>query len=171
MDTQILRKRVRWLIVFFIAALAVSGITAFPLQWEIGILIKLLGPRTFMDSLWPAMAEWIAFVHWGLTETHQHYPFIAYGTDWLAFAHIVIAIAFVGPLKDPVKNIWVIEFGMIACVLVLPLALIFGPVRGIPFFWRLIDCSFGVFGFIPLWLTHRTIRQIAALDNRTTNIS
>lgn len=56
-QTQALRKRVRWLIVFFIAALAVSGITAFPLQWEIGILIKLLGPGTFMDSLWPSMAE------------------------------------------------------------------------------------------------------------------
>lgn len=99
-----------------------------------------------------------------MTETHRLYPFIAYGTDWLAFAHIVIAIAFVGPLKDPAKNIWVIEFVMIACVLVLPLALIFGPVRGIPFFWRLIDCSFGVFGFIPLWLIHRAIRRIAALE-------
>ncbi len=164
MDAQILRKRVQWLIMFFIAALAVSGITAFPLQWEINILIKLLGLGTFVESLWPAMAEWIAFVHQGLTATHRQYPFIAYGTDWLAFAHIVIAIAFVGPLRDPVKNIWVIEFGMIACVLVLPLALIFGPVRGIPFFWRLIDCSFGVFGFIPLWLTRRAIRQIEELE-------
>lgn len=164
MDAQILRKRVRWLIVFFMAALAVSGITAFPPQWEINILIKLLEPGTFVESLWPAMPEWIAFVHQGLTKTHQQYPFIAYGTDWLAFAHIVIAIAFVGPLRDPVKNIWVIEFGMIACVLVLPLALIFGPVRGIPFFWRLIDCSFGVFGFIPLWLTRRVIWQIEELE-------
>ncbi len=29
-------------------------------------------------------------------------------------------------------------------VLVIPYALIFGAVRGIPFWWRLIDCSFGV---------------------------
>ena len=29
---------------------------------------------------------------------------IAYGTDWLAFAHITIAVAFLGPLKDPVRN-------------------------------------------------------------------
>ena len=100
MDAQILRKRIRWLIVSFMAALAVSGITAFPLQWEINILFKLLGPGTFVESLWPAMPEWIAFVHQGLTKTHQQYPFIAYGTDWLAFAHIVIAIAFVGPLSS-----------------------------------------------------------------------
>lgn len=164
MNAQKLRKRVRWLLVFFIAALTVSGITAFPLQWEIGILIKLLGPGTFVENLWPSMADWIAFVYQGLTETHQRYPFITYGTDWLAFAHIVIAIAFVGPFIDPVKNIWVIVFGMIACVLVLPLALISGPVRGIPFFWQLIDCSFGVFGFISLWLTHRTIRRIVELE-------
>jgi hypothetical protein len=59
---------------------------------------------------------------------------LAYGTDWLAFAHLVIAIAFLGPLKDPVRNIWVVEFGMIACLLVIPLALICGPIRGIPFY-------------------------------------
>jgi hypothetical protein len=35
--------------------------------------------------------------------------------------------------------------------MVIPWALIFGAVRGIPFWWRLIDCSFGIFGFIPLW--------------------
>ena len=33
-----------------------------------------------------------------------------------------------------------------------PWALVFGSLRGIPFFWRLVDCSFGVFGFLPLWL-------------------
>ena len=30
------------------------------------------------------------------------------------------------------------------------LALICGPLRGIPVYWRLIDCSFGVIGIIPL---------------------
>ena len=64
------------------------------------------------------------------------------------------------PVRDPVKNIWVIEFGLIACVLVLPLALICGPIRGIPFFWRLIDCSFGVIGFITLWVTRKMIRGL-----------
>ena len=49
---------------------------------------------------------------------------------------------------------------MIACILVIPWALIFGPVRGIPFFWRLIDCSFGVVGIIPLFLAWRYTRRI-----------
>ena len=33
---------------------------------------------------------------------------------------LVIAIVFIGPLRDPVKNVWVVEFGMIACALVVP---------------------------------------------------
>ena len=81
----------------------------------------------------------------------------AYGDDWLAFAHLVIAVAFIGPLRDPVRNKWVIEFGMIACVLVFPLAFVAGAVRGIPIFWRLIDCSFGVVGLVPLSLCYRRI--------------
>jgi len=156
-----LYKRVRLLLWFFIAALTASGLTAFPLEWELGMLTHLAA-NSPLPMLWPDLVEWVARVNTGLQETYRRYPFIAYGTDWLAFAHIVIAVAFLGPLKDPVRNIWVIEFGMIACVLVLPLALICGPIRGIPFYWRLIDCSFGVFGIIPLWLCRNMIRQIEA---------
>jgi hypothetical protein len=75
---------------------------------------------------------------------------LAYGTDWLAFAHIVIAVFFIGPLVDPVRNVWVLRAGIIACLLVIPLALICGALRQIPFGWRLIDCSFGVVGVIQL---------------------
>lgn len=41
----------------------------------------------------------------------------------------MIAIAFIGPLRDPVRNIWIIQWGMIACVLVIPLALLAGAAR------------------------------------------
>ena len=162
-----LRRRISILLWFFIVALVLSGITAFPLQWELDILNNTIGPGTVMEEVWPEMAYWISYVHQGLTETYQQYPFIAYGTDWLAFAHIVIAIAFIGPLRDPVKNIWVVEFGMIACVLVIPLALIWGSLRGIPLFWRVVDCSFGVFGLIPLWIAHRNIRQLVAVSGNS----
>ena len=75
---------------------------------------------------------------------------MGYGTDWLAFAHVVIAVYFIGPLVKPVKNEWVVYAGLIGCLLVIPLAWICGPIRGIPFYWRLIDCSFGVLGAVPL---------------------
>jgi hypothetical protein len=69
---------------------------------------------------------------------------------------------FIGPLIDPVRNIWVLRAGQIACAAVIPLALICGAIRGIPIYWRLIDCSFGVFGIIPLCLTIKLTKELQA---------
>jgi len=161
--SQILMRRIRILLGFFIAALTLSGVTAFPLSYELNILTGLLGiPENAVPEAYTGLAKWLVFVRNGLRETNSRYPFIAYGTDWLAFAHLVIAVVFIGPLRDPVRNIWVIHFGLIACMLVVPLALICGPIRDIPFYWRLIDCSFGVFGFIPLWLARKYTLELAS---------
>lgn len=149
-----LTRRIRILLFGFILGLAVSGITAFPLPQEIAALARWLGP----GESW--LHQWIAFVDQGVRETDARFPFLFYGTDWLAFGHLVIALAFVGPIRDPVRNVWIIQWGMIACVAVIPLALICGPARGIPFYWQLIDCSFGVVGFVPLWCCLRWIREI-----------
>jgi hypothetical protein len=151
---SLLIRRVRLLLLFFMVALAISGATAIPLETELKVLTKWIGGETGLE-------QWFLKIHAALIETEAKYPFMSYGTDWLAFAHFVIAIAFIGPLRDPVKNIWVIEFGMIACVLVVPFALIMGSIREIPFGWRLIDCSFGVLGIIPLWFCRRLIKQLA----------
>ena len=86
---------------------------------------------------------------------------MSYGTDWLAFAHFVIAILFVGPFRDPQKNIWVIQFGLIASFLIIPFAFIAGAVREIPLFWRIIDCSFGVGAGLILWKTYRLIQLLS----------
>ncbi len=160
MDSQVLRRRVRYILCFFIYGLVISGLTAIPIRWEISVLYRFIGEGTFMEKLYPPMAHWISYVHRGLTDIPKDSSFIYYGMDWLAFGHIVIAIAFLGALRDPVRNVWVIEFGMIACVLVIPVALIAGRIRGIPFFWQLIDCSFGIVGIIPLWLCRRYIKQM-----------
>ena len=50
---------------------------------------------------------------------------------------------------------------MIACGLVIPAALIFGSLRGLPLLWQLLDCSFGVIGIIPLLLAYRLVRSPA----------
>ena len=57
-------------------------------------------------------------------------------------------------------RVWVIEFGMIACVGVVPLALFAGPVRGIPGWWTVLDISFGVFGIVPLLIVRRLIKRL-----------
>jgi hypothetical protein len=151
-------RRIRLWLSIFIVGLVVSGLTAFPLQTELAWLVSVLKA----DSLRPLaqashLLPWIERVDQALRQTNAHFPFLAYGTDWLAFAHLVLAIAFVGPLIDPVRNKWLITFGLIACAGVIPLALIAGPIRDIPVPWRLIDCSFGVFGCIPLLICRRSI--------------
>lgn len=163
-EIHILRRRIKLLLWIFIIGLIFSGLTAFPIKAEVDFLQKVVGEGTSMESRWPQLAKWISSVYRGVTEASREYPFLFYGTDWLAFAHIVIAIAFIGSLRDPVRNIWIIEFGMIACVLVIPTALICGPIRGIPFFWRLIDCSFGVFGIIPLYFARKYTCRVIELD-------
>jgi hypothetical protein len=151
-------RRIRFWLAIFIAGLFFSGVTAFPLQTELGWLVSFLHSVTLRPIAESAgILLWIERVNEGLSSTNAQYPFLAYGTDWLAFAHLVIAVAFIGPYIDPVRNKWVVTFGLIACIGVIPLALIAGPIRGIPFGWRLIDCSFGVFGSIPLLLCRRLI--------------
>lgn len=164
-----LRKRVRLLTWLFIFGLVVSGATAIPLEAELGWLAQMLGVNS---TTWvpgdEGLRGWIWQIWMGLRETNTHYPFLAYGTDWLAFGHFVIAIAFIGALRDPVRNIWLFEFGLIACALVIPYALVVGGLRGIPVWWRLIDCSFGLFGIIPVWLCRRWTIELAELKQPAT---
>lgn len=139
--------------------LVVSGVTAFPLRLELAFASSFLHDTPF--AVWlPDAVGWVDRVSAALADVDERYPFIAYGTDWLAFAHIVIAVVFIGPLVDPVRNIWVIQFGVIACIGIVPLALIAGGVRGIPLGWQLIDISFGVLGAIPAVIAWRLTRRL-----------
>lgn len=157
---------IRFITLFFIVALIVSGVTAFPIQTELNMLCNILGiDQSLPSSNYEGLQHWIAKVTESITYINIHYPFLAYGYDWLAFAHIVIAVAFVGVFFKPVRNIWIVYFGMIACIGVLPLAFICGSIRQIPFYWQLIDCSFGVFGIIPLYILHRYIKKLAILSD------
>ncbi|KUN64698.1 hypothetical protein AQJ46_30165 [Streptomyces canus] len=152
-------RGIRAWLVFFVVCLVLSGATAFPLvhelRWAEDVLRHLPAPD--------ALTDWITRVRRGLDTADSDYPFLLYGTDWLAFAHLVIAVAFYGPYRDPVRNIWVVEFGMIACGGIVPLALICGPIRGIPFWWSVIDMAFGVFGVLPLYVVRRRIKRLEAL--------
>jgi hypothetical protein len=154
-------QRIRLWLAVFIVGLILSGVTAFPLQTELHWLLALLQSDTLRPLAQSThLLPWIERVSNALTATNAQYPFLAYGTDWLAFGHLVIAIAFIGALIDPVRNKWLITFGLIACAGVIPLALIAGPIRGIPPAWRLIDCSFGLFGCIPLLICRHSIQAL-----------
>ena len=157
MKTVPLIVRYRVLLCGFIVGLVLSGSTAFPLIAELKWLSTVLANAPLQL---PALNEWIFRVRDALVDTDAKYPFLAYGYDWLAFAHLMIAVAFIGPLRDPVRNRWLLEWAMICCVCVLPLAFVMGPIRGIPLGWTLVDCAFGVVAFPPLWLCWKWSKQL-----------
>lgn len=152
-----IRKRIRVILLLFMLSLLLSGVTAFAVESEL----------YWLTSIWHApdsiLYQWLYDTYISVKTTNDAFPQIAYGFDWLAFAHIILAVLFIGPLIDPVKNIWVIQFGCIACVMLFPVALIAGHIRQIPFFWQLIDCSFGAIGLIPLVITYKKTRILEAI--------
>lgn len=146
-------KRVKLCLLLFIISLFISGVTAIPIDAELNFLLHFIPGNT-------GLYYWLAKVLSAYELTKQQYTFLLYGYDWLAFAHFVLALLFIGPYINPLRNIWVIEFGLIACVLVIPFAFMAGWFRSIPFGWILIDCSFGVVGFGLLGYCYKELTRI-----------
>jgi len=159
-STKALRSIRVWLAII-ILGLFLSGVTAFPLQHELDLVVRISAHFHLAEHA-PALNGWLLRVDHALADTNARCPFLAYGTDWLAFAHLVLAVLFIGPYLDPVRNKWVVTFGLISCVGVFALALIAGPIRGIPIYWRLIDCSFGLVCGAILLLVRSRIRLLPA---------
>ncbi len=149
--------RICLLLLFFMVSLFLSGLTAIPVAPELRWLLNQLPDDAVITALLQVVLA--AYV-----DVQEKYNFLLYGYDWLAFAHFVLAILFIGPYKKPVQNIWVIQFGLIACVLVIPFALTAGYLRGLPLWWRLIDCPFGIVGFAVLWFCYQQINKLKALQ-------
>jgi len=161
--THILTKKIKRITLLFILLLVLSGITAFPLQTEINFLADYFNTATSSNPIF----QWMNQVNITLNDVNQNYAFLAYGTDWLAFSHIIIGLFFIGVYINPVQNSWVTKVGIIACLLVFPLAFIAGNYRGIPLFWQVIDCCFGAFGLIPLLIIHQYTNQIISINNKS----
>lgn len=154
-------RRIRLWLATFIAGLVCSGVTAIPLISEVNALVAITDAHEVDSGAAPrTWAAWLTDIQAALVETNDRFPFLFYGTDWLAFGHVVIAIVFIGAWRDPVRNAWLFDFGLIACALVIPWALVFGHLREIPLWWRLIDCTFGILGAIPLLVCKRLLHEL-----------
>lgn len=156
-QTEKLQSQIKVLSWFFIAALIISGITAIPVKWELETLLS-------MNIIGGSLKLWVETVYESISIMKENHGFLLYGYDWLAFAHIVIGISFFGVMKDAVRNKWVVTYAMIACILIVPFAFIAGYFRGIPLLWKIIDCSFGVFGIIPLFILKFKIEKLEILN-------
>ncbi|MFN8310892.1 MAG: hypothetical protein U0T73_13100 [Chitinophagales bacterium] len=145
-----LKRKIHLTTLFFMAALLLSGVSAIPARQGVSWLLEI-APANGM------VYEFLSRVKLSLWQTPD---VVFYAFDWLAFAHFVIALLFIGVLREPVRNIWIVQWAMLACVLIWPLAIIMGSFRGIPWWWMLIDSSFGIFGLLPLFLLKKWIAQL-----------
>ncbi len=144
-------KKIRQIVVVFIVLLVLSGVTAFPLVAEVNWMVANI------QSFPTFFHVWIYKVY---DSVHQTPSIVLYGTDWLAFAHIIISLFFIGVYQDPVRNKFTIHVGIVACLAVFPLAFICGPIREIPFYHQVIDCCFGLLGLVPLFYIKNKIKLL-----------
>src|SRR5215831_8681771 len=98
------RSKIRFLLWMFVAGLLLAGVTAIPLRGEIDWLVHVCGADVDPHRSW--LTTWLLAVQ---SAIHGAPPLLFYGTDWLAFGHFVIAIAFLGPIRDPIRNVWVVQ--------------------------------------------------------------
>lgn len=155
-------KRIRTLTILLQLGLLIAGLTAFWIPQGVDFLVNDVQMGQLINQ-----QEWLTHVNQGVQAVDHSYPFLWYGTDWMVFAHILFAILFYGLYKDPFRNKWLVQFGFIACALILPLAAILGHFRGIPIIWQSLDCLFGVIAAALLYIIRKDIKT---LEINTNNI-
>jgi len=136
--------------------LFVSGVTVWPAVPELKLAVSVVWGDAEASGV---LHGFVLRAIEGLEAVEDQYPFMLYAHDWLAFAHIVLAILFAGAIRDPVRNVWIVQCGLIACFLVPILAGICIPIRGIPPIWFWIDFAFAPAAGIPLYIALRDIKQ------------
>ena len=156
----IIRRRVRFLVFVFIVLLILGGLSAFFIVETANIAQQLSGKGSFIGERLPSVAEWVSKIHDAIAETAEKHPFMFYGTDWVGFSHFMMVIACIGVLREPVRNIWVIQFALIGCILMIPMTLVIGAARDLPWFWQLFDCGIGAVGAILFFICYRYVRRL-----------
>lgn len=155
-------KTARAMISFIVFGLLVSGITVWPAVSELKLAVKIVWGESPPTGV---LHSFVMQAIDGLEYIGSNYPFMLYAHDWLAFAHIVLAILFAGAINDPVRNKWIIQCGLIMCALIPVLAGICIPIRGLPLRWFWIDTAFAPAAGVPLWIALINIKRIEKRDD------
>jgi hypothetical protein len=149
--------RAKWMLGIVATGLFLSGVTIWPAITELKTAVRLLwGDAPATGELHTFLLKAIE----GLETANTRYPFMLYAHDWLAFAHIMLAVLFTGAIRDPVRNKWVPEAGLLMCLSVPVLAGICIPLRGLPIWWFWIDFAFAPGAALPLWIALRDVKRV-----------
>lgn len=160
MDAKKTLRVIRVCLVLFFLGILFGLHTVVFVEVETALFAKFLGRGTWMAQTLPVVSTWIDTLYVSITESYRAYPVMAYCMDWLSYACIVFALFIVGAIRDPVRNVWIIQVYLAGCVLASLLPWVVGPMRGVPVFWRVLDGSFGVMGFMILFVAYRLTRRL-----------
>lgn len=155
-------RRARWMLVIVSVGLFVAGVTIWPAISELKAVVHLLwGDSVPAGELHGFLVRAIE----GLEVTNANYPFMLYAHDWLAFAHVMLAVLFAGAARDPVRNKWIVQCGLIMCASIPVLAGTCNSIRELPGWWFWIDFAFAPGAALPLWIAYRDIKCIEKQSN------
>jgi hypothetical protein len=154
-------RRARWMLGIVALGLLVSGVTIWPAVWELKTAVRIVwGDQTPTGELHRFVLQTIG----ALESVRANQPFLLYAGDWLAFAHIALAVLFAGAMRDPVRNVWIVQCGLLMCLGVPILAGACVPLRGLPWMWFFVDFAFAPAAALPLWIALRDIRRAGGCD-------
>lgn len=156
-------KRAKWMLGIVAFGLFMAGVTVWPVIWELKTAVRIVwGEGAPTNELHRFIVQAIA----GIESVRANQPFLLYAHDWLAFAHIMLAVLFAGAIRDPVRNVWIVQCGLIMCASVPVLAGVCIPMRGIPMFWFWIDFAFAPAAALPLLIAWLDIRRVERRSGR-----
>ena len=161
-----LLTRIRLCLALVIAGLLLSGAAAFsPIRetrWILGSL-----SRTVHFGVGTPLFEWLIRTRQALIATSVTAPFLAYQTDREGLGRLLLALLFLGPYRDPLRNRWVINFGLLTCAALVGFAFVAGPIRQIPVLWQCVDALFALLCALPLLLCRHYLQLLEHIASTT----
>ncbi len=146
-----LLTRIRLCLALLMAGLLFSSLPGFfPLngtKWILGLLART---SHFGDGT--PLFTWFLGTRQALMATSLTARFLFYATNRDGLSRILFALLFLGPYRDPVRNRWVINFGLLSCAALVLFAFVAGEIQGMPFLWRCADAAFALLCALPLLL-------------------
>ena len=148
-------RRPRIMLAVVALGLFLSGVTIWPWDLELRLVLAALdrlgGPEPLVELLQSILTD--------MRRLRAEQSFVLYVADWLAYAHLVLTALFLMAMRDPVRNILVVRFGILCSLTVPILAVTCIPLRGIPLFWIAVDGSFAL-AAVPLWIALRDLKRL-----------
>lgn len=152
-----LLSRIRLVLAIAIVCLILGSLATLAAPHTISVVLSILSRMEIATPDTSHSFRWLQHIQLQLGRDSDLHPMLHFCADLFAFVQLVFALALIGPLRNPIRNQWVIQFGILACCGLIPVALILGPWHGLPMAWRLVSCGAALCGIVTLMLCRHYI--------------